>query len=179
MLSLFINEYPDATNFIHKKLHNTLVDEFHQNAFSSIRNEKSKLRTYALVKTDIGMEKYLAEIKNVKSRIKFTKFRLSNHNLMIETGRYKGLKPEQRLCPFCPNFIEDELHFLLDCRSYKPIRSMFMEMILKQHNFLFHLFSTEQKFRYLLTNLCHVTADFIYKICELRDFLLQHPKRRE
>ena len=36
-----------------------VVDIFHQNAFADNRRENSKLRTYALIKTDIGREKYL------------------------------------------------------------------------------------------------------------------------
>ena len=62
---------------------------FHQHAFENIHREQSKLRTYALVKTEIGFEKYLSEIKNPFLRIEMTKFRLSNHNLMIEIGRHK------------------------------------------------------------------------------------------
>lgn len=53
-----------------------------------------------------------------------------------------------------------------------------MEMVHKE-NFFFNFFSMEQKFQYLLTNFCHESAGFIYKIFELRDFLLQHPKRSE
>ena len=118
LLRLFLNEYPAAPNFIHNKLNCTMVDIFHQNAFSAICNPESKLRTYALVKTEIGMEKYLVELKNVQTRIKYTKFRLSNHNLMIEKGRYTGMKAHERICPFCTNAVEEELHFLLDCYVY-------------------------------------------------------------
>ena len=53
--------------------------------------EQSKLRTYAFLKTEIGFEKYLIEIKNPALRTEITKFRLSNHSLMIETGRYKNI----------------------------------------------------------------------------------------
>ena len=44
----------------------------------------SKLRTYALFKTDKGREKYLDEIKNIAIRQSLTKFRLSNNQLNIE-----------------------------------------------------------------------------------------------
>ena len=47
MLSLFINSYENKPLFIHKKLFQTLSDTFHQNAFETINNDKSKLRTYA------------------------------------------------------------------------------------------------------------------------------------
>ena len=64
MLNLFINSYKTKHVFINKKLFQTLSDEFHQNAFEDICKEESKLRTYALFKTEIGFEKYLTEIKN-------------------------------------------------------------------------------------------------------------------
>ena len=55
--SLFVNQYPESKpQFIGKKLYQTLVDQFHQNAFETINKADSKLRTYALVKTNIVME---------------------------------------------------------------------------------------------------------------------------
>ena len=62
-----------------------ISDEFHQHAFETIRNEKSKLRTYGLLKTDIGFEKYLDTIKNKSKRIIVSKLRLSDQHFMIET----------------------------------------------------------------------------------------------
>ena len=175
LLSLFINEYPDAPDFIHKKLYQIMVDQFNQNAISSIRNSESKLRTYALIKSEIGMEKYLTEMKNVQLRIKYTKFRLSNHNLMIEKGRYTGLKPEERSCPFCLNRTEDELHFLLDCQLYSTLRHILMSKVIHL-NYSFQFYQREYKFGHLLNNFHDAVADFTYKAFELRDFLLQFPK---
>ena len=42
--------------------------------------------------------------------------------LKIETGRYDKEKPEERLCLWCSNAIEDEKHFLLECNLYRSIR---------------------------------------------------------
>ena len=64
------------------------IDIFHQNAFANIMDEIGKLRTYKLVKSEIGCESYLKTIINEKDRISLTKFRLSNHKLMIEKGRH-------------------------------------------------------------------------------------------
>ena len=109
--------------FIHKKLFQTLSDTFHQNAFETINNVKSKLRTYAIFKKDSGFEKYLSNIKNPTRRAILTKFRLSNHKLMIEVGRYTNITKEMRFCHFCPNMVEIEAHFLFYCIAYKPIRA--------------------------------------------------------
>ena len=53
-------------------------DIYHQEAFTQINKPESKLRTYALIKTDIGRELYLNEIRNVKHRQKLSKFRLEH-----------------------------------------------------------------------------------------------------
>ena len=82
-----------------------------------------RLRTYAIFKTIPGFEKYLDELKCVKERTALTKLRLSNHKLMIEKGRHSGINRELRSCPFCPNRIENEKHFLIECQAYKRLRS--------------------------------------------------------
>ena len=91
MLTFFINPYEDKPCFVNKRIFQTLSDAFHQNALECIREEGSKLRTYATFKNNIGFEKYLSEIKNTTIRIQISKFRLSNHKLMIETRRHKKL----------------------------------------------------------------------------------------
>ena len=52
-------------------------------------------------------EIYLVSVKNIRNRIALTKFRLSNHTLMIETGRHENIQQAIRLCPFCPDNIEN------------------------------------------------------------------------
>ena len=54
------------------------------------------MRTYSLLKTEIGKEKYLDKILNLESRITLTKTRLSNHALMIEQGRHLKIHKTQR-----------------------------------------------------------------------------------
>ena len=176
MLNFFINSYETKPSFINKKLLQILSDEFHQNAFESIRSEHSKLRTYACFKTKIGFETYLAKIKNPTIRIEMSKFRLSNHNLMIEIGRHKHTPRELRFCPFCCNLVETELHFLLVCPTYTALRIKMLEpIILLRPSFVFY--TNEEKFQFLLSNV----ADFgickhISKFFELRTFLNSHHK---
>ncbi len=60
-----------------------------------------------------------------------TKLRLSNHKLEIEAGRYKRppIKSEERQCTHCPGKIEDEEHFLLECKNYdKKRKDLFKEL---------------------------------------------------
>ena len=103
------------------KLFQRLCDIFHQNAFSEISKDSSKLRTYNLIKTKIGMENYLKINIGNKHRIALTKLRLSNHTLMIEKGRHLKLDRNLRYCPFCSNEVEDEIHFMITCKNYTAI----------------------------------------------------------
>ena len=99
-----------------------MQDIFHQNAFTDNQRENSKLRTYSLLKTSPGYETYLSDLHTIEERTALTKFRLSNHLLMIEKGRHLKIEPTSRLCPFCPHEIEDELHFFMDCKLHSYIR---------------------------------------------------------
>ena len=99
-----------------------ILDIFYQDSFAEINKETSKLRTYKLFKTSSEMESYITNIKNVRDRIEFSKFRLSKHQLMIEIGRHNGINKELRFCRFCPNVIEDEIHFLTSCKTFEKQR---------------------------------------------------------
>ena len=55
----------------------------------------------------------------------------------METGRFVGVVPEQRLCRFCQiNSIEDETHFLLDCTCYIYIREQVFGDFLHADDFI-------------------------------------------
>ena len=67
---------------------------------------------------------------NDEDRIVITRWRLSNHNLKIEKGRYT--KPfterECRLCVVC-NVLEDEEHALFYCKVHSDVRIKFNSII--------------------------------------------------
>ena len=50
-----------------------------------------------------------------------SRLRISAHELMIEKGRYKNIKRQDRLCTYCKE-IEDELHFLDKCSLFNNQR---------------------------------------------------------
>ena len=50
------------------------------------------------------------------------KFRCGVVPLKVETGRYLGQPLEARICPFCPNCIEDEQHVIVHCPAYDSLR---------------------------------------------------------
>ena len=61
-----------------------------------------------------------------------TRWRLSNHKLHIETGRYKRPKTprNERLCNNCIQ-IEDEDHTIFHCTSYDIIRAKYTNLLSK------------------------------------------------
>lgn len=149
-------------------------DIFHQNAFTVINGE-GKLRTYKLFKTQIGRESYLTNITNIEDRIAYTKFRLSNHKLMIEKGRYEKKHSSLRFCPFCPNKVEDEIHFLIECKNFSPPRSILLET-LNIPNFTNR--DRLNKISYLMSNrnIAPTIGKYLNKTFQLREFLLSKPK---
>ena len=115
MLDKFLNKDDTA----HVSSFQRLCDIFHQNTFYGIKKESSKLRTYSLLKTQIGHENYLSKIENIQRRTAFTKLRLSNHCLEIEKGRQQRIDKNNRFCPFCSKSTEDENTFCYNVKSTK------------------------------------------------------------
>jgi hypothetical protein len=58
----------------------------------------------------------MSTLKIFNSRKILTKFRLSDHKLEIEIGRYKKVPREQRICKAC-KVLDDEKHFFLHCHT--------------------------------------------------------------
>ena len=169
MLNLFLEKHEKTHHFLFQRLN----DIFHQHEFHDMNRETSKLRTYKILKTKIGYESYLSDIENVNHRIALTKFRLSNHNLKIESGRHQGIGKNKRFCPFCPNHIEDEQHSLLQCKAFSMLRTQLFEYINARTNEFINL-RNSQKFTFLLTNSKYIakTAQFLYKMFHCREFLM-------
>ena len=77
-------------------------------------NNDSKLFLYSQLKTQIKLEEYLLKETSFKNRQLLTKFRISDHSLKIEIGRYRNIPKEQRLCDNC-KVIDNDHHFFLHC----------------------------------------------------------------
>ena len=68
----------------------------------------------------------------------FTKFRVIDHSLEIESGRYENITREERICTNCNlNEIGDEYHFFLKCTANHSLRNnSFNKIILNQPDFI-------------------------------------------
>ena len=66
-------------------------------------------------------------------RIIITKWRLSSHNLKIETGRYT--KPptarDERVCSECTSVVEDEHHVVFQCPLYRNVQTHHRDLLLR------------------------------------------------
>ena len=103
--------------------------------------DSSKLFLYSKIKKEFKIEEYLLATSNIEVRKLLTKFRVSDHPLAIETGRYnltfcrirkeilglwdwrrlEYIPRENRLCSTCSK-IEDEFHFFIECVQNKTLR---------------------------------------------------------
>ena len=109
-----------------------------------VSSQEGKLYLYRRIKPHFGMETYLEDIAKLKFRRAVTAFRLSAHNLEIETGRYVtntvghrcSIRREDRLCCFClgefrNKVLGDEAHAVLKCPRFSDVRQSFMSRFVK------------------------------------------------
>ena len=136
----------------------------------------SKMHTFSFVKRSVELERYLFLVKNVSDRIALTRFRLSNHNLMIEKGRHQNMSIFDRTCPFCPGHIENEFHFLIKCKIYNKPRETLINQIKTKAIGFFYPSDEDFLFWFLLNNpiISNLTARFIRLSMDLRAFLLEN-----
>ena len=102
--------------------------------------------------------------KNIRTAL--TRFRLSSHDLAIESGRYDDTPRSDRLCKFCNlNVVENEYHFLLVCPLYIDIRK-------KYFNSYYCHWPTLKKFENLMStkSKCKINnlAKYVYFASQLR-----------
>ena len=69
-------------------------------------------------------ENYLKLNLSCSQRSYFAQLRLGILQIGIETGRYRSIPVNERLCDVCKSSdIEDELHFLFKCPKYDDFRA--------------------------------------------------------
>ena len=106
----------------------SLVKEYEIYLYNHGIHNSSKLFTYSLFKKEFQFEKYLNVIKESNLSNLLSRFRLSSHDLLIETGRYNGVPRHMRICKCCNmNVIENEFHFLLVCPLFRELRKKYFK----------------------------------------------------
>ena len=171
----------DSSNKNYKKHCKLVISDWYKRNWSREVTDIHKhpiLRTYSMIKQDFGLKKYLKAISDWRYRIATSKLRASSHALEIERGRYTKPKTDisKRLCPVCYT-IEDEVHFLINCKLYEPEWQLLFLMINEKKQNLQSLNDIE-KLTFLLSNwdnqLIVWIGKFIYKCFQARsDFVLE------
>ena len=122
-------------------------DRFWSNEIS----KSSKAISFNNFKTNIALEPHLTLNFNLKHKIALSRFRLSNHALMIEKGRHLKIDKNERKCIFCENEIENEKHFLIICPIYSAGRKS-LENICNEICTRYEHLNENQKFIYIMSN---------------------------
>ncbi len=124
------------------------------------------MQCHLSIKREYSMAEYLYTVSDKKLKSTLTRYRLSGHKLMIETGRHRKtwLPPEQRLCSHCDlNQLETELHFLTECSKYTYIRTVFYDKIQQIHP-TFKTLPDQEKLPYMLEehkNYCVFAVQYV------------------
>ena len=76
---------------------------------------------------NFNFENYLSQVQNGKHRQAVTKLIISAHKLPVETGRYKNIHYNDRICKHCDlNEIGNKHHYLMSCRNtmFRIVRNL-------------------------------------------------------
>jgi hypothetical protein len=107
-----------------------LLHELHCKQWSDEISRKPKLRTYVTFKHLYQVEPYVISFMNRKHRSYLAQYRCGILPLSIETGRWRNIPLEDRICKVCDSLVvEDEYHFIFHCSLYKNIRDHFLHHV--------------------------------------------------
>ena len=124
---------------------NTPFVDHYKSLRPDIKKTNIENRETKILGSDASMLQYYASIINVKEkssiysnfivdskRTVITRWRLSNHKLRIETGRYQVPYIERldRKCWQC-NILEDESHAIFSCPAFSLVRQDHIQLLRK------------------------------------------------
>ena len=120
----YTNIYNMEQKDIRTKTYNIFHDQWKQKLETSTKSD-----TFRSFKETMKFESYLLH-RNRKERVALTKLRISDHKLMIEEGRRTRpiIPREQRKCLVCNNKVENETHFLTECKLYGSHQKFWQEV---------------------------------------------------
>ena len=105
-------------------------------------NDMDRLRTYKILKTNFGCERYLKEISISSYKQVLVEFRGGLLDLRANSGRFENILLEDRICNLYNREIETEYHFLFICGFNDSIRKQFLPAYFFNY--------PEMKFKYLM-----------------------------
>ncbi len=94
------------------------------------------MQGYLALKRQYSVADYLTTVTVLCQGSSLFSVRLSEHNLVIDTGRYKKswLPKEECFCQLCKEGkVETELHFLTECTKLQPFRTKYFPKFKHNH----------------------------------------------
>ena len=138
------------------------------NEWERLLPTKPKLRTYIKFKSEFKTEEYVCACLPRYERSLLAQFRSGILPLRIETGRFRNLKVEERICLLCNNDkIEDEYHFLCECSLFYEFRNPLFDAATRE-NSLFPDMSKPNQFIYLVKTLWREVSKYLRLAWEKR-----------
>jgi hypothetical protein len=113
----------DEKQFL-RDLKERLKGNFGQRWFTHLQ-ESSRFELYQSFKDSIGRELYLDKIHVTIYRTAMARFRLGVSPFNAHRHRYSQSQ-DNKICPFCPDRVEDEVHITFDCPTYDAIRERYI-----------------------------------------------------
>ena len=143
----------DITELVQKSKHevNKICEGNYDRFWNGQILQSTKAASFNIFKSDIALEMHLKLNFNLKHKIAISRFRLSNHTLMIEKGRHLKIEKNERKCYFCKAEVENEKHFLINCPLYSPLR-LLLEKVCIEHCIRYNDLNDEQKFIFIMSN---------------------------
>jgi dihydroorotate dehydrogenase len=116
-------------------------------------------------------EAYVLANMSKRKRSIIAQFRSGVLPLMIETGRFRGIEVQSRICPACRGNVEDEFHFLIQCTAYQNSREVLYQKISENFEGLENMDDLE-KFIFININCQMLVGSFLLSAWEQRKMYL-------
>jgi hypothetical protein len=84
------------------------------------------------------------------------RFRITNHRLPVEVGRWKTIIRENKFCHLCSRReLGDEYHYIFECTEFINERKLYFDFVhINRHNIIKYNNLMSSKFIYTLSKLC-------------------------
>ena len=150
-------------NWLKKATNQRLKDIFIQDWFTHI-DVSSHTNTYKIFKQNFQLSKYISSLPDKLCKI-MLKFRTRNHHLPVETGRWKGVTFDRRICQGFHVELGDEFHYLFICPQFSEDRKKYLRKYYykKPNTYKFNelMKTTDHK---QLKSLCHFISVIVKQV---------------
>ena len=117
--------YEINANWLKLSFKQKVKDQYEQD-WNSLVDKSSSGLNYRMFKDIFENNSYFLSLSNYKCHI-LTAFKIRNHRLSVETGRWYSIPLNERICRLCNYGIGDEYHYILSCKSINDKRKQYVK----------------------------------------------------